>query len=135
MIQKIPIAILIVFSFIFICTTDAIPIEDRAPGQVAFCDFTGTMTGRIIYTELTGKIVREIGQVNTGFPDKISLYQYQIDSYPLVTIPSSQISPPGVKPYQSDITDTDITEFIGKSLTVFRNGVPIGSCNIKLVGH
>lgn len=127
--------ILFLLSLILACTsTNASPLKNRAPGQVVFCDFVGEVSGRVTFTELAGKVVRELGQLNTGFPDRTSLYQFRIVSEPLVTIDPDLISPPGVKPYQIDYTDTDVSAFIKKA-EILRNGKVVGTCDCKLVGQ
>ncbi|RHZ84218.1 hypothetical protein Glove_84g34 [Diversispora epigaea] len=134
--QKITFAtILVAFSVFFICFTNASPIElsPRAPGDVAYVDFTKSIRGRATFTELYGKIVRALGQFSEGFPDRTSKYEYQISGLDRTVIPSTDIFPPGTIAFQEDHKNKTIKSFAGKTLTFYRNGKIIESEIIKLI--
>ncbi|RHZ74783.1 hypothetical protein Glove_219g55 [Diversispora epigaea] len=135
--QKITFAtILVTFSVFFICFTNASPVElsPRSPGQVAYADFTKPMTGRVTVTELWGRVCRITAQFNTGFVDRTSKYEFQVSGSPRELIDSSVIFPPGSAPVQYDVKDRTIAFFIGKTLSILRNGVVIEKRPFILVG-
>ncbi|RHZ69961.1 hypothetical protein Glove_276g106 [Diversispora epigaea] len=134
--QKITFAtILVAFSVFFIYFTNASPIElsPRVPGDVAFVDFTKNITGRITLTELWNNTVRVTGQLNTGFPDRTSKYEYQLSGEEKELISSDYIFPPGTAPFQDDLKNKTVNWFVGKTLSFFRDGVVIEAEIIILV--
>ncbi|RHZ76728.1 hypothetical protein Glove_194g55 [Diversispora epigaea] len=134
--QKITfVTILVAFSVFFIYFTNASPIglSPRAPGSVAYADFTKPILGRVTFTELWSKVVRVTGQFNTGFPDRTSKYEYQISGEEKELLSNDGIFPPGTAPYQHDFEDLTIQFFVGKNLTIFRNDEVIETEPIKLI--
>ncbi|RHZ88389.1 hypothetical protein Glove_23g92 [Diversispora epigaea] len=127
--------ILVAFSVFFICLTNASPVElsPRSPGQVAYVDFTNPILGRVTVTELWGRVCRITGQFNTGFVDRTSKYEFQISGSARQPIDSAIIFPPGTAPFQFDVKDKTIAYFIGKTLSILRNGVVIEKRPIILV--
>ncbi|RHZ76372.1 hypothetical protein Glove_198g17 [Diversispora epigaea] len=120
--QKITFAtVLVAFFIFFICFTNATPIElsPRVPGAVAFADFSKKVTGRITITELWNTCVRVTGQFNTGFPDRIHKYEYQLSGEEKGLISNDIIFPPGTAPFEKDIQDRTVEYFVGKTLSIF----------------
>ncbi|RHZ69963.1 hypothetical protein Glove_276g102 [Diversispora epigaea] len=134
--QKITFAtILVAFSVFFICFTNASPIElsPRAPGSVCYADFKRAISGRITATELWGKTLRITGQLNTGFPNRICKYEFQVTGHPKKPVPSNIIFPPGTAPFQFDLTNEGIENVAGKTVTFFCSGKFIDSARFVLV--
>ncbi|CAG8497409.1 1165_t:CDS:1 [Diversispora eburnea] len=127
--------ILVAFSVLFICFTNASPIglSPRSPGSVAYVDFTKPILGRVTFTELRGQVVRVTGQFNTGFPDSTSKYEYQITGEEKGVIENDEIFPPGTSPFQFEVKNITIQFFVGKNLTIFRNSNVLETEPIKLV--
>lgn len=98
---------------------------------VVSCNFCGTVTGQIIFTELVDKVTRMLGQLNSGF-DHTSKFEYQFGSGPRRPIDPDLIYPPGLKLFQCDIKNTDINRFIGLKVRIFHDDEEIGLCVGKL---
>ncbi|RHZ85803.1 hypothetical protein Glove_60g63 [Diversispora epigaea] len=134
--QKITFAtVLVAFSVFFICFTNATPVEfsPRKPGAVAFADFTKKVTGRITITELWNTCVRITGQFNTGFPDRTHKYEYQLSGEEKGLISNDIIFPPGTAPFEKDIQGRTVEYFVGKTLSIFCNGVVIEEVQKKFL--
>lgn len=140
MIQKTTIAtILVAFSLIFACLVGVSPIFSRKPGDVVYVDFTcpyqdvNRVTGRITTTELYGNCVRVTGQLNTGFPDRTSIYTWKFNGFDTQTIDLNGIFPPGTVPFQFDIHNATIDAFVNQVLTFFKDSVVIGQNKTQLI--